>query len=89
MFSGLKKPITTVHLKTLVSTIGKDENLYNLRTLCMCLLCFADFLRFSEIVNIPFSDISIRDDRVEINIFKSKTDVYKTSHRVILQEHFV
>ncbi|XP_061166904.1 uncharacterized protein LOC133175804 [Saccostrea echinata] len=49
-----KEPVTPEHLKTLVSTIGEDKNLYNLRTLCMCLLGFAGFLRFSEIVNIRY-----------------------------------
>lgn len=55
-------------LKALVSTFGKDYNLYNLRTLCMYFLGFAGFLRFSEIGNIRYLDISLQDNCVEINI---------------------
>ncbi|XP_062621054.1 uncharacterized protein LOC134282664 [Saccostrea cucullata] len=83
-----KEPITPEHLKTLVSTFGEDGNLYNLRTLCMCLLGFAGFLRFSEIVNIRYSDICIQTNCVEINIVKSKTDVYKTGHKVCIARTF-
>ena len=70
-----KEPISPEHLKLLVKTFGKDDNLYNLRTLCMCLLGFAGFLRFSELVNLRSADIDIRESCVELNIVKSKTDV--------------
>lgn len=63
-----KEPIKPEHLKALVSTFGKDDNFYHLRTLCMCCLGFAGFLRFSEIVNIRYLDISLQDNCVEINI---------------------
>jgi integrase len=84
-----KEPITPEHLKTLVSTLRGDfKNLYNLRTLCMCLLGFAGFLRFSEIVNIRFSDVNILASCVEINIVKSKTDVYKSGQKVCIARTF-
>ena len=50
----------------------------------MCLLGFAGFLRFSEIVNIRFSDVNIQASCVEINIVKSKTDVYKSGQKVCI-----
>nr|XP_034331422.1 integrase/recombinase xerD homolog [Crassostrea gigas] len=83
-----KEPITPEHLKALVSTFGKNDNLYNLRTLCMCFLGFAGFLRFSEIVNIRYLDICLQNNCVEINIVKSKTDVYKTGQKVCIARTF-
>lgn len=83
-----KEPITPEHLKALVSTFGKNDNLYNLRTLCMCFLGFAGFLRFSEIVNIRYLDICLQNNCVEINIVNSKTDVYKTGQKVCIARTF-
>lgn len=78
-----KEPITPDHLKLLVQRY-KSNNLYNMRTLCMCLLGFAGFLRFSELANIRLMDVSFNDVCMKINIVKSKTDVYKEGHELCI-----
>lgn len=78
-----KEPITPDHLKLLARRY-KSNNLYKMRTLCMCLLGFAGFLRFSELANIKLSDLSFDNVCMRINIVKSKTDVYKEGHELCI-----
>lgn len=54
-----KEFIMLEYLKVLVFIFGKNDNLYNLRMLCMCFLGFVGFLRFLEIVNICYLDICL------------------------------
>ena len=73
-----KDPISPQHLLLLVHNLAKENcTLYDLRTVTMCLLGFAGFLRFSEIANIKASDIAFYDRHVSIFISHSKTDRYK------------
>lgn len=58
----------------------------DLRIITICLLGYAGFLRFSEIVNIRRSDISFQDQHVSIFIQKSKTDKYNEGSRVCIAE---
>lgn len=43
----------------------------------MCLLAYAGFLRFSELVSIRRSDIVFNSDHIAVFIAKSKTDIYR------------
>ena len=78
-----KEPITPDHLKILVHRYRSD-NLFNMRTLSMCLLGFAGFLRYSELVNIKLCDISFEETHMTINIVRSKTDVHKEGHKLCI-----
>ena len=53
-----KEPITSNILREVMLKFGNESSsLYDIRTCCMCLLSFAVFLRFSELVNLRKSDI--------------------------------
>lgn len=52
--------------------------------ICMCVLSFSGFLRFSELVNLRRSDIQIFDDYLTLNVQKSKTDRYKKGTTVYI-----
>ena len=78
-----KEPITPEILNALVTLYGRsDVNLVNLRIVTMCLIGFAGFFRFSELVNIKRSDISICETHVSIFVEKSKIDVYRDGNTV-------
>ena len=80
-----KEPITPKILNTMVSNFGQDKkNLMNWRFICMCLLGYYVFFRFSEIANIKRSDIKIYEDRLEIYVSQSKKDKFKEGARTII-----
>ena len=73
-----KEPVRPEQLSKLVKTFANPQSsLSDVRTVCMCLLGYAGFLRFSELVNIKMSDINFYESYMTLNISKSKTDVYK------------
>lgn len=80
-----KEPITSDILQKIVKRYGKgNSSLPNIRISCMCLLSYAAFLRFSELVNLKRSDIVFYEDHFSLFISKSKTDKYKTGNTVIV-----
>lgn len=82
-----KEPISPFHLFLLAEKYGNENScLTDLRIITICLLGYAGFLRFSEIVNIRRSDISFQDQHVSIFIQKSKTDKYNEGSRVCIAE---
>lgn len=50
----------------------------------MCLIAYAGFLRFSELINLKRSNICIFDSHVSLFIERSKTDVYKEGSTVVI-----
>jgi integrase len=73
-----KDPISPEMLKKIVNRFGTlNNNLLDVRIACMCLISFAGFLRFSELVNLRRSDIQFYDDYIALFIAKGKTDKYK------------
>lgn len=82
-----KEPITPKILQRIVERYGSSRNsLPDIRISCMCLLSYAAFLRFSELVNIKRSDIAFYDDHFSLFISKSKTDKYKQGSNVIVSK---
>ncbi|XP_021347472.1 uncharacterized protein LOC110446587 [Mizuhopecten yessoensis] len=80
-----KEPITPDILKQLVTFFAKDScSLMDLRIVCMCLVGFAGFLRFAELVNIKRSDIVFADQFMTIRIPRSKTDVVSAGAEVVI-----
>jgi integrase len=80
-----KEPILPHHLLLLVEKYGnKNSCLPDLRIITICLLGYSGFLRFSEIVNIKRSDISIYDQHISIFISRSKTDRYNEGSNVYI-----
>lgn len=79
-----KEPITPDILKKLVEQFGSNNSLYDKRIVTMCLIAYAGFLRFSELVNIRACDILFYPTHVSIFIEKSKTDKYRQGTYVII-----
>ncbi|XP_071171010.1 uncharacterized protein [Mytilus edulis] len=63
--SNKKEPITAEILSKLVEKFGVSNNLYDIRIVTMCLIGFAGFMRFSELVDSPGwvanIDVLVRD----------------------------
>ena len=73
-----KEPIKPWHLQKLVKLFGgKNALLLDLRLLTMCLVGFAGFFRFSELINIRRNDIIFYGKYLKIFIERSKTDKYR------------
>lgn len=80
-----KEPITSNILKQLCTLYGSEScSLLDIRICCMCLLSYADFLRFSELVQLKRSDICFCDTYMSLFIHKSKTDRYREGSNVII-----
>lgn len=56
-----KEPITVDITKKLYDHYGVSSDLFDLRIYCMFSLAFAGFLRFKELVNIRFADLTFFD----------------------------
>lgn len=61
-----KEPITVDIMKKLYDHYGVSSDLSDLRIYCMFSLAFAGFLRFNELVNIRFADLTFFDSHVQI-----------------------
>ncbi|KAK3084809.1 hypothetical protein FSP39_019417 [Pinctada imbricata] len=81
-----KEPITPDILLKLVKKYGLDANLYDKRSITMCLVAYSGFLRFSELINIRACDIEFHDLYVSLFIEKSKTDQYREGNWVLISK---
>lgn len=73
-----KDPITVSQLEQLVaSKVDSMASLYNVRSVAICLLAFAAFLRFDELPKLLRSDVKIGNDMLKLFIQSSKTDQYR------------
>lgn len=80
-----KEPITPDMLQKIVQFYGNNSsNLSDLRIACMCLVSFAGFLRFSELVNLRRSDVNIFQTHMSLYIEKSKTDQHREGNSVLI-----
>jgi len=52
-------------------------SLYNTRSVVICLLAFAAFLRFNELAKLVRSDVKIENDMLKLLIQSSETDQYR------------
>lgn len=80
-----KQSITPHILRQIVLKYGNTHsNLSHKRIACMCLVSFAVFLRFSELVSLKRSDIHFHASHVNIFIAKSKTDQLREGNSVLI-----
>lgn len=80
-----KQPITVEMLHKIVDNFGSNySDLSGLRVCTICILGFSGFFRYNELSNITMNDISFSDTHVEINISKSKTDIYRRGNKVVI-----
>ena len=70
-----KEPITVSQLEHLFASQGDSmATLHNIRSVVICLLAFAAFLRFDELAKLVRSDVKIENDMLRLFIQSSKTD---------------
>lgn len=80
-----KEIITPFHLYQLAKSYGKSKNsLKDVRTLTICVLGFAAFLRYSELANLRRCDILIYKNYFKLFIESSKTDIYRDGFWVVV-----
>ena len=80
-----KEPISPQILQQLIARFGgADASLADIRTLTICVLCFAGFFRYDEVANLNEADVAIFDEHMEIYIEASKTDQYRDGARVVI-----
>ena len=74
-----KEPITSDLVLRLVSSYSYTRKLtfYSSRTLELCSVSFAGFLRFDEISNLKCHEVEIKNEYMLIFIESSKTDQYR------------
>ena len=73
-----KEPITVSQLEQLVACKADSmASLYNIRSVVICLLAFATFLRFDELAKLVRSDVKIENDMLKLFIQSRKTDQYR------------
>ena len=64
-----KEPITVSQLEQLVASKADSmASLYNIRSVVICLLAFATFLRFDELARLVRSDVKIENDMLKLYI---------------------
>ena len=79
-----KAPATVRMLEQMVDDTRQSGTLADMRLTTACLVVFAGFLRFSELIQLKTSDISIREDAMVIKIPHSKTDQLRKGNEVII-----
>ena len=74
-----KEPITPVILNDLVSRYFRihHPSLYHARTVALCLIAYAGFLRYDKLSSLLSSDVTFHPGYIMIFIESSKTDQYQ------------
>ena len=63
-----------------------NKDLRNIRVACLCLLCYAGFLRFDELENRRRHHVFIYDNHIKLCLESSKTDVYREGRDVLISK---
>ena len=80
-----KEPITVAQLEQLVNSKALSmASLYDIRSVLICLLAFAAFLRFDELAKLVRSDVEIDSEKLQLFIESSKTDKYRDGAWVVV-----
>ena len=80
-----KEPITVSQLEQLVPCKADSmASLCNIRSVVICLLAFAAFLRFDELAKLVRSDVKIENDMLKLFIQSSKTDQYRDGAWIVV-----
>ena len=79
-----KRPFTVELLEVLIKNAHNSDSLSDLRLATACLLSFAGFLRFNELVNLRPSNIKIKGNMMRIQIVRSKTDQLRQGDEVVV-----
>ena len=79
-----KTPVTIGMLGEIVQDAKRSTSLSDLRLATACLLAFAGFLRFKELINIRPCDIAMLGNAIKLHIPCSKTDQLRRGDEVLI-----
>ena len=80
-----KEPVTVSQLEQLVNSKALSiASLYDIRSVVICLLAFAAFLRFDELAKLLRSDVEVDSEKLQLFIESSKTDQYRDGAWVVV-----
>ena len=79
-----KEPMTVEMLQAMVRDVDRNETLTSVRLATACLLAFAGFLRFDELIHIRCCDLTVDEKMLKIQIPRSKTDQLRKGDEVII-----
>jgi len=80
-----KKKLTIKLLKNMYAALGGEKiDLKNLRIMTISVLSFMVFMRFSEVIKLRKYDILIFSTHIQLFVEKSKTDVCREGHWLVL-----
>ena len=79
-----KAPATVRMLEQMVDEAKQSGKLADMRLTAACLVAFAGFLRFSELIELKTSDVTFREDAMVIKISHSKNDQLRRGDEVII-----
>ena len=79
-----KTPITPDMLEDMVKDVKESGSLSDLRLTTACLLAYAGFLRFNELVNIRPCDITIQTEKMTLCIPHNKTDQLRKGDELVI-----
>lgn len=79
-----KLPVTAEMLAAMVEDMEGSGSLADLRLVTACIVSFAAFLRFDELVHVRPKDVKINADFMTIHIPNSKTDQLRKGDEVVV-----
>ena len=79
-----KEPITTEMLEAIAQDATTSGSLSNLRLATVCLLGFASFLHFDELINLRPCDFELQAEITSIWIVRNKTDQLCQGDRLVV-----
>ena len=84
-----KEPVTPKVIKRLFARYGSTSaSLSDLRVLTLCVLGYAGFFRFHELVQLRRCDFHFEDSFMRIFVQRSKTDIYRDGAWVVIAKTF-
>ena len=80
-------PVTPRHSLSMYNLFKwESSNFRDLRTLAICILGYAGFLRFSEVSALKRDDTDIQDTYMRLFLEQSKTDIYRSGHWIYISK---
>ena len=76
--------VTTEMLAAIVDDAEKSRSLADWRLATACVISYAAFLRFNELIHIRAVDVKFNDEFMSISIPKSKTDQLRKGEKVVV-----
>lgn len=80
-----KQPLSAENIHKIYQSVrGKNCSVLDLRLIFIMVLGFSRFMRYSEIADLKRCDFHFKDTHLEVSLEKSKTDIYRDVHWILL-----